>query len=62
VTPTELLAFRERLGLSQAKLALALGVSANTLARWERGVLTIQHPRLIELALRQLEENPTRTP
>ena len=42
---------REDLGLSQRKLAALLGIHWNVLARWERGVLTIRHPRILELAL-----------
>jgi transcriptional regulator with XRE-family HTH domain len=42
------------LGLSQADLAERLGVSANTIARWERGELAIQHPEMLRLALDSL--------
>jgi transcriptional regulator with XRE-family HTH domain len=41
--------------LSQGQLALALGVTRNTLARWERGELAIANPRLIGLALERIE-------
>lgn len=39
MTPAEIRDARERLGLSQRAMALALGVHWNTLARWERGEL-----------------------
>ncbi|MGH2447375.1 MAG: helix-turn-helix transcriptional regulator [Chloroflexota bacterium] len=44
---------RESLGVTQAALGDMLGVSRNTIARWERGELTIQHPRVLRLALKQ---------
>lgn len=47
-------AWREERGLTQSQLASALGIYANTLARWEQGTQTIAHPRLVELALRAL--------
>ncbi|MBI3977409.1 MAG: helix-turn-helix domain-containing protein [Chloroflexi bacterium] len=42
---------RLALGLSQEKLAQLLGVSANTIARWERGELGIRHPAMLGRAL-----------
>ena len=54
MTGAELHTFREKLGLSQSQLATLLGVTPNTLARWERDELTIQHPRILELALTEL--------
>lgn len=41
ITPAELLALRERWGWTQAEAAERLGTTANTWARWERGVLGI---------------------
>lgn len=38
-------------GESQAATAHRLGIPANTLARWERGELRIQHPTILALAL-----------
>jgi transcriptional regulator with XRE-family HTH domain/uncharacterized protein YuzE len=45
---------RERIGLSQLELARKLSVSPNTVARWERGELKIEHPGMLDLALRSL--------
>ena len=52
--PTDLREQRLRLHLSQAALAEALGVARNTVARWERSELVIQHPELIRMALDRL--------
>ena len=48
---------RKRLGLSQEKLAEALGVSRNTISRWERGEFNPTADRLaaLERLLAQLE-------
>jgi transcriptional regulator with XRE-family HTH domain/uncharacterized protein YuzE len=46
--------WRERLGMTQEQLATALDVGKNTIARWERDELRIEHPRMLELALRTL--------
>ena len=46
---------RRRLGMSQRDLAHELDVPPNTVARWERGELTIQHPRVLQLALNDIE-------
>lgn len=51
MTPLELSKRRTMLGLSQAKLGERIGVSANTIARWERGELAIQHQEMLRLAL-----------
>ena len=37
IAPAQFQARRRALGLSQAELGAALGVAANTVARWERG-------------------------
>jgi transcriptional regulator with XRE-family HTH domain/uncharacterized protein YuzE len=56
---------RERIGLSQLQLARKLSVSPNTVARWERGELKIEHPGMLQLALKSLRASggsaPTRT-
>lgn len=51
MTPADLRAIRDRLGLSQAKLAAALGVTEHTVAVWERGEQGIRHPLLLRYAL-----------
>jgi DNA-binding transcriptional regulator YiaG len=45
--------WRTRWGLSQGKLAKALGVRSMTVARWEWGAIRI--PALLPLALEALE-------
>jgi DNA-binding CsgD family transcriptional regulator/transcriptional regulator with XRE-family HTH domain len=55
VQPSELRDRRRDLGLTQVALARALGVSANTVARWERGELRIAQPQLVGLALAGLQ-------
>lgn len=47
--------YREVRNQSQADTARQLHVPKNTLARWERGELRIQHPHLLYLALAQLD-------
>lgn len=39
--------FRHHFGLSMADTALLIGVSKNTIARWERGELGMRYPQLI---------------
>ena len=56
--PGDLRAQRLRLGLTQARLAESLGVTANTLARWERGDAPIGNPELVRLALARLAGSP----
>jgi transcriptional regulator with XRE-family HTH domain len=51
---------RAALGLTQAALAELLGVSTNTVARWERGELTIRNPRLVKMALDRAAARPLR--
>jgi transcriptional regulator with XRE-family HTH domain len=46
---------RAALGLTQAQLAEILEVKSNTVARWERGILSV--PKAIELALETVERN-----
>ena len=54
LTPGQLRARRRALGLSQAGLATALGVTANTLARWERGEVPMSKPALVRMGLERL--------
>ena len=46
---------RTAIGLTQAQLAEILEVKPNTVARWERGILSV--PKAIELALETVERN-----
>lgn len=47
----ELRAIRKKMGLTQKQLAEKIGITWNTLARWERGELGIREPisRLIRI-------------
>ncbi len=56
ISATHLRLWRERLSLTQAGLAEILGVSSNTVARWERGERRIRNPVLILQALERLED------
>jgi transcriptional regulator with XRE-family HTH domain len=56
VTGADLRAKRHLLGMSQAALATALGVTANTVARWERGTMKIARPELLEMSMKNLAE------
>jgi DNA-binding transcriptional regulator YiaG len=51
ITSRELRLRREALGLTQAQLGEALDTPPNTIARWERGEITIERPRMIAAAL-----------
>ena len=55
MTPAELRGRRRALGLTQADLAAVLDVSANTVARWERGELRVGRPGRIVRCLERLE-------
>ena len=44
MTGSELRRIRTRLGLTQAAMAARLGVSGNTVARWERDEVRITEP------------------
>lgn len=50
----DLVAARHALSLSQSQLAELLDVPVNTLARWERGEVSIRHPRILALAMEAL--------
>ena len=44
MTGRELHSIRQKLALTQAALAEAVGVTSNTVARWERGEMAISEP------------------
>jgi len=52
---------REALGFSQAELGRKLSVSSNTIARWERGELKIEHPAMLQLAIATLRRSSQQT-
>jgi DNA-binding transcriptional regulator YiaG len=56
INGAELKRQREALGLSQAQLGRHLAVAPNTIARWERGELKIEHSGMLLLALKSLSQ------
>jgi len=50
---------RELLGLTQQQLADQISVGKNTVARWEREELKIEHPGMLMLALEALQSAAT---
>ena len=46
--------YRKNLEMTQEKFAEELGVSRNTIARWERNTVQPESWKLVELALKQL--------
>jgi len=44
MSAVEIRSLREKLGLTQMALAQAVGVTSNTVARWERGEMRIPEP------------------
>ena len=46
---------RRALGLSQARMAQALGLKVDTLQNWEIGRRNLPFPTMLDLALQQLE-------
>ena len=55
MTGQDLLVRRKALRLSRDRLGRLLGVPANTLYRWEAGVMEMRHPELVEAALERVE-------
>lgn len=57
IQAVDIYAIRKKLGLSQEKLAEVLGVSRNTISRWERGEFnpTVDKLAALEQLLTQLE-------
>jgi transcriptional regulator with XRE-family HTH domain len=55
VTGEHLRARRLALGLSQRRLAMLLGVSEQTIGKWERGAVRIRWPGILSLALEAIE-------
>ena len=55
MTGKELLKIRKRMKWTQAQLAEAVGVSGNTVARWERDEMAISEPaaRLVKILSKQ---------
>lgn len=45
---------RKRMGLSQARFAMVLGVSVITVSRWERGVMEPADGTILRMALEYL--------
>lgn len=62
MTGNDLRDARHGLGLSQAGLGALLGIPPNTIARWERGERAIRHPRMLRLALMQLQKGAPNEP
>jgi predicted ATPase/DNA-binding CsgD family transcriptional regulator/DNA-binding XRE family transcriptional regulator len=56
LSAAELRARRLGLGMSQRQLAVELGITPTTLARWERGERAISNSVLVRLALDQLDD------
>jgi DNA-binding transcriptional regulator YiaG len=59
----EIRALRKKLGWTQMALAEAIGVTSNTVARWERGEMAISEPatRLLrKIAAEQQSRTPRR--
>ncbi len=54
LSPHDLRSARHQLGMSQPQLAGTLGVSVDTLRRWERGEVPITYRPMLRLALLQL--------
>lgn len=55
MTSGELRRRRKALRLSQTALSVLLGVRQSTISDWETGLVSIAHPRVLDLALQKLE-------
>ena len=60
MTGKDLRKHRKQLDLTQAGLAERLGVTANTVARWERDEITIREPMARLITLLKNNDRPTR--
>ena len=54
-TAEDIKAFRQRWRLQQAELRDYLGVGPFTISRWESGSQNVRHPKMLRLALAELE-------
>lgn len=57
MTPEDLKRWREERYMYQTEVATLLGVAASTWSRWERGVIRIECPTMLELALERLAQD-----
>lgn len=64
MTADELKARRKELGLSQTKLAEAIGVTQHTVSRWEEGKIKLTAPRSLwlDVEMAKLKRKPGRPP
>jgi predicted transcriptional regulator len=54
-TAEDIKAFRRRWKLQQAELRDYLGVGPFTISRWESGSQNVRHPKMLALALAELD-------
>ena len=52
----ELRDYRKRMGYSQIELAEVLGLTQNTISRWEKGTAPIGSPIVLRLAMERLAQ------
>ncbi len=62
MTGDQLRAARIARNLTQRELATTLGISTNTLARWERGELPIRTPAMVAAVLVRIRVRPAPDP
>lgn len=62
MTPDEIIERRDRLGLTQAELAAALGVHRDTVGGWETGSIKLTAPRSLwlDVEMAKLKRKPGR--